>query len=125
MSHLQLLKEHEVYCGLDLPAGVNPLSVHWVDTDNYEKAKSRLTARGYEQKLQGDEHFYSAAPSSATLMMLLVIAQHVGLAVAVGDCTQAFLQAPLLEQEEVWVWPPEEAEAPAGYAWRLKRRCRG
>jgi hypothetical protein len=43
------------------------------------------------------------------------MAQHMGLAVAVADCARAVLQAPLLEQEEVWVWQPEEAEAPAGY----------
>ncbi len=48
-----------------------------------------------------------------------------GLAVAVGECAQAFLQALLLVQEEVWVWPPEEAETLAGYARRLLKTLPG
>ena len=36
------------------------------------------------------------------------------LVVAVGDCAQAFLQAPLLEKNVVWVTPPPEAEVKPG-----------
>ena len=44
--------------------------------------------------------------SLATLRVLLVLAQALGLTVAVGDCAQAFLQAPILEKSDVWVTPP-------------------
>ena len=124
-EHLQLLKDHEVYEELPLPGGVKPLSVRWVDSDNYEVAKSRLTARGYEQQLTGAEHFYSATPNPASLRVLLVVAQHLGLDVAVGDCAQAFLQAPLTEDQEVWVQPPMEAGVDPGKAWRLKKTLPG
>ncbi len=83
-----------MYEELALPPGVRPLSVRRADTDNYEKAKSRLAARGYEQQLNGDEHFYCATPSPATLMTLLVEAQALGLSLAGRDCSQAFLQVP-------------------------------
>ena len=94
-------------------------SIRWVDKDDYHTAKARLTARGYEQELIGQENFNGATPQPATLRLLLVMAQALGLAVAVGDCAQAFLQAPLLEKNEVWVTPPPEAEVKPGRAWRL------
>ena len=63
------------------------LAIRWVDKDDYHTAKSRLTARGYEQELTGQENFYSATPQPATLRVLLVLAQALGLTVAVGDCS--------------------------------------
>ena len=53
MVHLQHLREHRVYEELDLPQGIKPLSVRWVDKDDDSTAKARLTARGYEQELTG------------------------------------------------------------------------
>ena len=116
MVHLGHLREHKVYDELDLPQGIKPLSMCRVDKDDYHTAKSRLTARGYEQELTGQENFYSATPQPATLRVLLVLAQALGLTVAVGDCAQAFLQAPLLEKSDVWVTPPPEAEVKPGRA---------
>ena len=125
MVHLEHLREHRVYEELDLSQGVKPLSIRWVDKDDYHTAKSRLTARGYEQELTGQENFSSATPQPATLRVLLVLAQALGLTVAVGDCAQAFLQAPLLEKSDVWVTPPPEAEVQPGRAWRLLKTLPG
>jgi hypothetical protein len=125
MQHLQQLVEHEVYEVLELPQGVRPLSIRWVEKDDYQTAKARLTVRGFEQALSGDEQFYSATPNAATLRMLLVVAQALGLSVVVGDCAQAFLQAPLQEKEDVWVRPPVEACCPPGYGWKLKKTMPG
>ena len=50
------LREHKVYEELDLPQGIRPLSIRWVDRDDYHTVKSRLTARGYEQELTGQEN---------------------------------------------------------------------
>ena len=124
--HLELLKKHVVYEELPVPRDVKPLSARWVEQDDFSTAaKARLTVRGYEQALTGDEQHYSATPNPASLRTLLVMAHTLGLAVAVGDCAQAFLQAPLMEKEAVWVWPPSEAGAAAGTAWKLRKTLPG
>ena len=61
MVHLGHLRE-QVYEELDLLQGIRPLSIRWVDKDDYHTAKSRLTAGGYEQELTGQENFHSATP---------------------------------------------------------------
>ena len=63
-----------MYEELDLPHGVKPLSIRWVDKNDHHTAKATLTARGYEQELTGQEIFYSATPQPATLRLLLVVA---------------------------------------------------
>eukprot|EP00975_Prorocentrum_lima_P043950 9216716-Prorocentrum_lima.AAC.1 len=60
---------------MEIPPGVRPLTVRWVDKDDYDVAKSRLTVRGYEQTLTGDEAFYAATPHPAMMRTLLVMAQ--------------------------------------------------
>ena len=116
MVHLRHLREHKVYEELDLPHGVKHLAIRWVDKADYTTTMSGLTAGGYEQELTGQENFYSATPQPATLRVLLVLAQALGLAVAVGDCAQAFLQGPLLQKSDIWVTPPPEAEVKPGRA---------
>ena len=113
MVHLGHLREHRVCEELDLPKRVQPLSIRWVDKDDYHTAKARLTARGYEQELTGQENL---TPQPATLRLLLVMAQALGLALTVEDCAQAFLKAPLLEKNGEWVTPPPEAEVKSGRA---------
>ena len=125
MVRLGHLREHRVYEELDLPQGLKPLSVRWVDKDDYHTAKAKLTARGYEQELTGQENFYSATPQPAALRLLLVMAQALGLAVAVGGCAQAFLQTPLLEKNEVRVTKPPEAEVKPERAWWLLKTLPG
>ena len=87
--------------------------------------KSRLVCRGYEQHRDEDEQVYAATPSPASLRALLCVAQLRGLTVAVGDCSDAFLQAPLEGDGEVWVKPPPEAECMPGHAWLLKKTLPG
>ena len=53
------------------------------------------------------------------------MAQALGRAVAVEDCAQAFLQAPLLEKNDEWATPPPEAEVKPGRAWRLLKTLPG
>ena len=125
MVHLQHLQEHGVCEELDLPQEIKPLSIRCVDKDDYSTAKARLTAWGCEQELTGQENFCSATPQPATLRILLVVAQSFGLAVAVGDCAQAFLQAPILEKCDVWVSRPSEAAVEQGRTWRLLKTSPG
>ncbi len=94
-THLKVLQKHGVYEAKKVPPGVRPLTCRWVDRDDGLKSKSRLTAQGYEQRLTGDEQFYSHAPLATTLRTLLVVAHSLGYSMAVGDCPDAFLQAPI------------------------------
>ena len=61
MVHLQHLQEHRVHEQFDLPQGVKPLSVRWVDKDDYSKNQSethcqrlRAGADGARELLQCD-----------------------------------------------------------------------
>ena len=90
MVHLGDLREHGARQELDLPQGVKPLSIRWVDKDDYHTAKARLTAKEYEQERTGQENFYSVTPQPETLRLLLVVAQALGLAVAVGTVLELF-----------------------------------
>ena len=48
-----------------------------------------------------------------------------GYSVSIGDCQDAFLQAPIQEAAEVWVWPPPEAQESEGHAWLLRKTLPG
>ena len=39
MVHLGHLREHKVYEELDLPQGIRPLSIRWVDKDDYHTSQ--------------------------------------------------------------------------------------
>ena len=90
MVHLGHLREHRVHDELDLPQGVKPLSIRLVDKDDYHTAK----ARGYEQESTGQENFNSATLQPATLRLLLVVAQALGLAVAVATSLKPSFKLP-------------------------------
>jgi len=124
-AHLQLLKDHHVYDEEIPPLGERVMTHRWVDQDNYDVAKSRFTCRGFEQVLYGDEEFFAATPRECSLRTLLIMAEKLGLCIAVADAAQAFLQAPLREDHPVWVKPPEEAGTAPGIAWRLRKTLPG
>ena len=104
---------------------MRPLTCRWVDRDDGVKTKSRLTARGYEQRLSGDESFYSGTPLAFSLRLLLVMAHLRGYSVSIVDCQDASLQVPIQEVAEVWVWPPPEAQESEGHAWLLRKTLPG
>lgn len=103
---------------------MKPLSGKWVDKQLGDlTVKSRYTARGFEQSLEGWEDHYSSTPAHGMLRIFLVLAIRLGLSVCFGDCAQAFLQAPLYE--DVWVTPPVESCCPDGYTWHLRKALLG
>ena len=69
--------------------------------------------------LTGFEEHHSGTPSLAHTKAMLVIAAVHGYVTAVGDCSGAFYQSPLLE-EEVFLEPPPEAQLPEGMIWKAK-----
>jgi len=123
-QHLEMLERREVHELLPVPQDIKPLSMRWVDVPQPDgSVKSRCTARGYEQALFGWEDHYAGTPAVSMLRLLLCLAVLLDLSVAIGDCSQAFYQADL--EEEVWVRPPPEAQAPVGTAWRLRKAMPG
>lgn len=123
--HLEILRKHGVYKCHPLPVGTRPLSVRWVDRDDATTFKSRLTARGFEQHLKGQEQVPSATPCAWSLRTLLVTAVAKGWSVSVGNCKDAFLQAPSVKDQDIWVWPPEGAQGPPGHAWLVLKTVPG
>ena len=79
------------------------------------QGQTTLDTLGGQRRLS---HGQGETPQPA-LRLLLVVTQALGLAVADGDCAQAFLQAPLLEKNDVWITPPPEVEVRPGRAWPL------
>ena len=96
--HLADLEQYEVHDCLPLPHGVKAMSCRWVDRDDATSYKSRLTVRGFEQRLERTEDFYSSTPCAATLPTMLVTAHVLGLSVSVGDGKNAFIQSPFVKQ---------------------------
>ena len=71
---------------------------------------------GFEQTLYGNENHIAGTPSLPHLKALLVDAAVRGHAVALGDCSGAFYQAPLTE-ENIFLEPPPEAGVESGFVW--------
>ena len=93
------------------------LTGKWVDTYQADgEQKSRWTTGGFEQQIYGHENFVAATPSLPPLKAMLVEAEVHGRAVAFGDCSGAFYQAPLTE-DRIFLEPPPEAEVPEGHVW--------
>ena len=89
---------------------------------------SRWTTRGHGQRTYDRENFAATAPSLPRLKATLVNAAVNGHAVACGDCSGAFFQAPLTEH---WISlePTPDAKYPQGYvrggAMRIPRFVSG
>jgi len=99
-------------------ATTEPLSGRWVDSRGDDGTlKSRWTGRGFEQRLTGFENHSSGTPATMHLKAMLVNAAYHGHVAALGDCSGAFYQSPLTE-EEVYLEAPPEAELPPGYVWK-------
>ncbi|CAK0808134.1 unnamed protein product [Prorocentrum cordatum] len=86
--------------------------------------QSRWTTRGFEQQVNGRENFVAAAPSLPHLKAMLANAELRDHAVAFGDGSGAFYQAPLTEGR-IFLEPPPEAGAPEGHVWEALCACPG
>ena len=119
-AHIEKLRRFNVFKRIHRShCKSRPLTARWVDKHH----KSRWTARGYEQFLEGTEDFYSPTPQHTAVKALLVVAEVKDHIVTFGDCEDAFLQSELVtlgdSDPEVYVEPPEEAEEDTDYVWQL------
>jgi hypothetical protein len=104
-----------------------PLRSGWVDkTRSDGSCRSRIVARGYEQKIEGDLDFYAGTPRPTTLRMLLTLAAAKGLSVAIGDCKNAFYQSDMPKNSPaVFVEPVPEAGLPPHLVWKCLKAFQG
>ena len=99
------------------------MTTRWVDVDKGDRWRSRITCRGYEQRVDPATDFYAHTPSIAALRLLLVVAWRRGFAVAAGDCKSAFLQAPC--SGDVFVELVPEAKVDPKSCWKCLRNLPG
>ena len=100
----------------DLPKDASILSVRWVVTQRADGSKkARMVARGLD----------SNAPTSSHIAVKMFLAISTGLdhKVAVADCKQAFLNAPM--NREVYLYPPDEMKLKEGQVLRVLRAVYG
>jgi hypothetical protein len=90
-----------------LPPGVKPITCKWVlklkfANGVYEKHKSRIVTRGFEQR-KGVDYFqsFSSTASQVSLCLVLAHTESPGFLSVDLDTTSAFISAPLQDNEQV------------------------
>jgi len=87
------------------------LKTKWLANGDFEKFKARLVARGFKQR-PGQDYVETFAPASHAecIRVLLAIAAYYRLDVESTDVTQAFTQASLRPEEEVYTELPDSLQ---------------
>eukprot|EP00919_Chromeraceae_sp_WS-2016_P015079 GHVR01035455.1.p2 GENE.GHVR01035455.1~~GHVR01035455.1.p2 ORF type:complete len:659 (-),score=76.57 GHVR01035455.1:2159-4135(-) len=90
--------------------GVKPLPAGWRLTwkaaENTRKQKARLCVQGFRDR-RGDLETYSGTPSTSTQRLAHVIGHTKGWQLAYTDVCTAFLQAPMINTQPLFVQLPE------------------
>ena len=116
-KELQKLKDFHVYD--EIPdEGQEHITTTWVLTKKGDKARARLTARGFQEQEQVTKD--SPTMHKFSLRILLIIAAAMSWTIATTDVQSAFLQGDDLDRT-VLIKPPKEAEK-ANILWIL-RKC--
>ena len=107
---LESMKVFEEVYEDELPAGTHVMSGRWVDTMKTPTMwRSTYTARGSEEP-RSDEGCFAATATIQGIRMLLarcVDKRDQGHEAFVADYTQSFLNAEVLEGEQLYAQPPE------------------
>ena len=109
----------EVVAANDIPEGVEPISVSWVLTDNGEKRKARLVARGFEEEPLRSESTHSPTGRKESLRLLFSIVASMNWTIKAIDITSAFLQGQQIDRL-VYLVPPKEADG-KNVLWKLNK----
>ena len=121
VEELNKWKQNNVYETVKF-SGQSCVSVRWVTTTKFvngkRKVKSRLVARGFEEK---DDDFLSDSPTCAkeSLRIALSIIASKKWKCQSIDIKAAFLQGRPIERE-VYITPPSEAGVSPHFVWKLK-----
>ncbi|CAI7810834.1 unnamed protein product [Closterium sp. NIES-54] len=129
-SELKSIEENGTWELVELPDGRKAITSKWLfkiksDADgNIERYKSRLVAKGYQQKEKVDyKEFFSPVVKPTTLRTLLAGAAIKGWVVKQMDVTTAFLNGIL--KEEIFMAQPEGFDDGSGRVWKLKKALYG
>ena len=96
-----------------------PISVRWVCTENGQKRKARLVARGYQEEPLKSTQTVSPTCRKESLRILFSITASMSWTIKSLDITSAFLQAKDIERL-VYLIPPKEC-CQKDVLWRLKK----
>ncbi|CAI7778162.1 unnamed protein product [Closterium sp. NIES-53] len=129
-SELKSIEENGTWEFVELPEGRKAITSKWLfkiksDADGkIERYKSRLVAKGYQQKEKVDyKELFAPVVKPATLRTLLAGAAIKGWVVKQMDVTTAFLNGVL--EEEIFMAQPERFDDGSGRVLRLKKALYG
>ncbi|CAI7790992.1 unnamed protein product [Closterium sp. NIES-53] len=129
-SELKSIEENGTWELVELPEGRKAITSKWLfkiksDADGkIERYKSRLVAKGYQQKEKVDyKELFAPVVKPTTLRTLLAGAAIKGWVVKQMDVTTAFLNGVL--EEEIFMAQPEGFDDGSGRVMRLKKALYG
>ncbi|CAI7780421.1 unnamed protein product [Closterium sp. NIES-53] len=129
-SELKSIEENGTWELVELPEGRKAITPKWLfkiksDADGkIERYKSRLVAKGYQQKEKVDyKELFAPVVKPTTLRTLLAGAAIKGWVVKQMDVTTAFLNGVL--EEEIFMVQPEGFDDGSGRVLRLKKALYG
>ncbi|CAI7917208.1 unnamed protein product [Closterium sp. NIES-54] len=129
-SELKSIEENCTWELVELPEGCKAITSKWLfkiksDTDGkIERYKSRLVAKGYQQKEKVDyKELFAPVVKPTMLRTLLAGAAIKGWVVKQMDVTTAFLNDIL--EEEIFMAQPEGFDDGSGRVWKLKKALYG
>ncbi|CAI7916081.1 unnamed protein product, partial [Closterium sp. NIES-54] len=129
-SELKSIEENGTWELVELPKGRKAITSKWLfkiksDADGkIERYKSRLVAKGYQQKEKVDyKELFAPVEKSTTLRTLLAGAAIKGWVVKQMDVTTAFLNGVL--EEEIFMAQPEGFDDGSGGVLKLKKALYG
>ncbi|CAI7873198.1 unnamed protein product [Closterium sp. NIES-53] len=129
-SELKRIEENSTWELVELLEGRNAITPKWIfkikfDADeNIERYKSRLVAKGCQQKEKVDyKELFAPVVKPTTLRTLLAGAAIKGWVVKQMDVTTAFLNGIL--EEEIFMAQPEGFDDGSGRLWKLKKALYG
>ncbi|CAI7886664.1 unnamed protein product [Closterium sp. NIES-53] len=129
-SELKSIEENGTWELVELPEGRNAITSKWLfkiksDADGkIERYKSRLVAKGYQQKEKVDyKELFAPVVKPTTLRTLLSGAAIKGWVVKQMGVTTAFLNGIL--EEEIFMTQPEGFDDGSGRVWKMKKALYG
>ncbi|CAI7805206.1 unnamed protein product [Closterium sp. NIES-54] len=129
-SELKSIEENGTWELVELPEGRKAITSKWLfkiksNADGkIERYKSRLVAKGYQQKEKVDyKELFAPVVKRTTLRTLLAGAAIKGWVVKQLDVTTAFLNGIL--EEEIFMAQPEGFDDGSGRVWKLKKALYG